>query len=330
MRNIRTAVLGAGNMGTAMAHALAGNGHELVLWDFFPDVLEDICKNRTNGRFLPGVLLHDNVHACVSRDECVAGAELVIICIPSRFLISSVSSVLPAITHSAIILNVAKGFAPGSRQPMPIALAELAPGHPMVHLAGPTLASELAQSMAAGIVLASEKEDAARQVADWFAGPSFMPTTTTDVIGAAFGGILKNVYAILFGYLSKQSGDSRNLESCLTIACMREMTTISESCGAEKETLYGLAGLGDLIATGFSQYSHNRKFGQKLGNGLSVSELEEQLGWLPEGARSAETVCLIAREKEIAAPLAGFVHRLLKGDDVSYGDFLKILRNETG
>jgi len=329
MGKIRIAILGAGNLGTAMAHALAGNGHDIRLWDFFPEVVEDISKNRINGRFLPGIRLHENIHATADHIECVTGAELVIVCVPSAFVIPSFTPVIPFLAENAIILNAAKGFAPGSPEPMPVKLATLAPDHPVAHLAGPILANELARGMAAACEIASGKEGTSRRVAEWFDGPSFMPIVTTDVVGAAFGGILKNIYAILIGYLGKQSGDSRNLEAATAIACIREMAAISIACGAEEKTLYGIAGLGDLIATGFSQSSHNRKFGQMLGNGLSLSELEEQLGWLPEGARSTATVCSLAQEKHIHAPLAGFVQQLLNGEGLSSSDFLGVLRLES-
>jgi adenylate kinase len=114
IKRIEIAVLGAGNMGTAMAHALAGHGHEVALWDFFPEVVENIRQHRENKRFLPGVRLHAGIRPTASAGECVAG---------------------------------------------------------------------------------------------WFAGPSFMPGTTTDVAGAALGGILKNVYAILLGGLETLSRD---------------------------------------------------------------------------------------------------------------------------
>ena len=326
MTRIKIAVLGAGNMGTAMAHALAGNGHEVALWDFFPEVVESIRRHRENRRFLAGVRLHAGIRATASASECVAGASLIVVSVPSLFVASTLAPVLPALEKKAVLLNVAKGFAPGTRQPLPFMLGRLAPAHPCVHLAGPAIANELARGVPASIVLAATEESIAERVAGWFAGPSFIPGTTTDVAGAALGGILKNVYAILLGGLETLSGDARNLEAAALSASVHEMAAIARAHGGQATTLYGLAGLGDLVATGFSRDSHNRKFGQMLASGKTVTEIETKIGWLPEGARAAAAACALARAGQVRAPLAGMVRRWLGGVAPSLDGLIRVLR----
>ena len=326
MAPIKIAVLGAGNMGTAMAHALAGSGHDVVVWDFFPKVVKDIRQRRENKRFLPGVRLHPGVRAMSDASECVAGAALVVPSVPSSFVASTLAPVVPALEKDAVLLNVAKGFAPRTRRLLLSMMACLAPGHPCVHLAGPAIANELAWGVPTSVVLASADERAARRVADWFAGPTFLPSTTTDVTGAALGGILKNVYAILLGCLEELAGDARNLEAAALTACVREMADIASAHGGQPATLYGIAGLGDLVATGFSRDSHNRKFGQMLASGKTVAELEKKLHWLPEGVRATPAVCALARAGGVPAPLAGWVRRVLAGTRPSRDDLMRALR----
>ena len=326
---LRIAVLGAGNMGTAMAHALAGNGHRVAVWDFFPEVVEDIQKRRHNRRFLPGVRLHAGIRAVNSPMECVTGAALIAVSVPSLFVRTTLAQVLPALGHEAILLNVAKGFAPGTRQPLPFLMEHLAPGHPCVHLAGPAIANELARGQPASIVLASADARATERVAGWFAGRCFLPSTTTDIAGAALGGILKNVYAILLGCLKKLSGDARNLEASAFTAAVREMAAIAVAHGGQATTLYGLAGLGDLVATGFSSDSHNRRFGQRLASGKTVAEIEKEIGWLPEGARATTAACALAKVGGVPAPLAGWVRRVLAGTPPSLDNLLRALRAAT-
>jgi len=326
MTRRKFAVLGAGNMGTAMAHALAGNGHEVAVWDFFPEVIQDIRRHRVNRRFLPGIRLHAGVRAMTDADECVAGAALVIVCVPSAFVASTLAPVVPALEKDAVLLNVAKGFAPGTKEPLVFRLKRLAPDHDCVHLAGPAIANELARGVPTSVVLASSDPRAARRVAEWFTGPSFIPSTSTDVMGAALGGILKNVYAILLGCLEKLGGDARNLEAAALTASVHEMAAIAGAQGGQPATLYGIAGLGDLIATGFSRDSHNRKFGQLLASGKSVAQLEKQLGWLPEGVRATAVVCALARAQRVPAPLAGWVRRVLGGTPPSLDHLLRALR----
>ena len=177
--------------------------------------------------------------------------------------------------------------------------------------------------------LAANEERIALQVGRWFSGPSFSPSATTDIAGAAFGGILKNVYAILLGCLETLSGGARNIEAAALTACVRKMANIAGAHGRQPATLYGMAGLGDLVATGFSRDSHNRKFGQMLAHGKSVAELEKELRWLPEGVRATKTVCALARAGRVPAPLAGWVRRVLSGSPPSLDEFLRALRTTT-
>ncbi len=326
MTRIKIAVLGAGNMGTAMAQALAVNGHEVTVWDHFPGVVENIRLSRENRRFLPGVHLHAGIRATAGAGECVAGAALVVVGVPSLFVASTLAPVVPVLERSAVLLNVSKGFAPGTRQPLPLMLERLAPLHPCVHLAGPAMANELARDVPTSIVLAAADERVALRVAGWFAGPSFMPGITTDVAGAALGGILKNVYAILLGALEALSGAARNLEAAALSAGVGEMAAIASAHGGQAATLYGLAGLGDLIATGFSADSHNRGFGRQLASGKTARAIEKEHGWLPEGARAAVAACALARTGQVRVPLAGLVRRWVGGAKPSLDAVLRALR----
>lgn len=327
MKRIQIAMLGAGNMGTAMAQALAGDGHEVALWDFFPEVVEGIQKHRENRRFLPGIPLHEGIRGAASVRDCVHGAALVVIGVPSPFVASTLAAALPAMAKDAVLLNLAKGFAPGTRLPLPLALANQAPGHACVHLAGPAIANELVRGLPASIVLAAEDERIARRVAGWMTGPSFITATTSDVAGAALGGILKNVYAILLGALETLSGDVRNLEAAALSASVHEMAAIAKAHEGRSATLYGLAGLGDLVATGFSRDSHNRRFGQRLAAGETAAEMEAEAGWLPEGARATAAVCALARAGKVPAPLAGLVRRWIGGARPSLDGLIRVLRS---
>jgi len=326
---VRISLLGAGNMGTAMAHALASTGHDVAIWDFFPEVVEDIRERRENRRFLPGVRLAESIRTVNSPIECVEGAALVAVCVPSPFVSSTLSQVLPELSKDAILLNIAKGFEPSTRQLLPFFLKRLAEGHPCVHLAGPVIANELMRGQAASIVFASTDADASARVAGWFSGRLFQASTTTDVTGAAFGGILKNVYAILLGCQETISPNSRNLEAAVLTASVREMAAIAVVHGGQPHTIYGLAGLGDLVATGFSRDSHNRRFGQQLAAGQTVAEIRKEVGWLPEGVQATHDACAIAKACGVRAVMAQWVRRTLGGKPPSLSGLLRALRAST-
>ena len=313
MNAVKIAILGAGNMGSAMAHALASGGHEVAVWDHFPDVVEDIRLRKRNERFLAGVPLHQTIQTAPQAAECVDGAALVVLGVPSKYAGSLLETVVPMLDSNACLLNVAKGFEPGSREPMGNHLGRLAPHHPCVQMGGPAIANELARGIPASIILASSHESAALRVADWFAGAWFIPGTSTDVVGVSLGGILKNVYAILLGAIEVMEGGFRNLEAAALSAGVNEMAAIATAQGGRAETIYGLAGLGDLIATGFSKDSHNRAFGRRLASGETAKAIEEAIGWLPEGARSSLAACEMTRSANVPAPLAELVGSWIEG-----------------
>jgi glycerol-3-phosphate dehydrogenase (NAD(P)+) len=321
------ALLGAGNMGTAMAHALACGGHQISLWDHFPEVVDAISRERGNRRFLPGIRLHDGIKACPRAAECVEGAQLVVICVPSPFVSDTLLPLLPVLQPGAILLNVAKGFAPGTREPLPFLLTRMALGHPCVHLAGPAIANEFGRGLTTSVVMASASPPAARTAAEIFSGEIFEASVTDDVQGAALGGILKNVYAILLGCVDRLSGGSRNMEAAVLTACIREMADIAAAHGGRRSTLFGLAGLGDLVATGFSEDSHNRSFGQRLAAGESAASIRHREGWLPEGAAATTAACGMAQEKDLPAFLANWVRQTLAGSPPTLEGLSQALRN---
>jgi len=326
---VKIALLGAGNMGTALAHSLAGCGRSISVWDHFPEVVDEISLKRENSRFLPGVRLHDEIRACHRAADCVEGAELVVVCVPSAFVSDTLLPLLPAMEPGAILLNVAKGFAPGTRETLPFMLARLAPGHPCVHLAGPAIANEFARGLSASVVMASSSGSAARRVAGYFAGTVFEPSVTTDLSGAALGGIMKNVYAILLGCVDRLSGDSRNMEAAAVTACIHEMAEIVAAHGGGRSTIFGLSGLGDLVATGFSKDSHNRGFGQKLAAGATVETIRARDGWLPEGVGATAAACALAAEKGVPAFLAGWVQQTLAGAPATLDGLIGAMRNSS-
>jgi len=313
-------------MGTALAHALASQGNRVAVWDHFPEVVQDIQIHRENSRFLPGIALQPSITACEAATECVTGSHLVIAAVPSRFIIPTFEPVLHALERDAILLNVAKGFAPGTHTPLLSMLGDFTPDHIWVHLAGPCIANELARGQQAFLLMASHSEDAARRTATLFNGHLFECSVTTDVTGAALGGVFKNIYAILLGCLQALNGTEGNLAASAVTLCLAEMVRIAVAHGAEATTLYGLAGLGDLVATGFSTESHNFNFGRRLASGRSTSQIEKEAGLLPEGARAAAMTCAMARSAGIVAPLAEWVSATVAGSPPTLDGVISAMR----
>lgn len=164
--------------------------------------------------------------------ELVGDARLVVVCVPSVFAGPLLASLLPVLHDDAIILNVAKGFAPQSDEPLPIELLKLAPGHRCVHLAGPAIANDFSRGGRTYVVSASTSPDASQLVSEWIAGPVFSVTTTTDLVGAALGGVLKNIYAILLGAVSVAIPElSANQQAAIVTASVSEMAALAIALG---------------------------------------------------------------------------------------------------
>ena len=319
------AILGAGNMGTALAQVLARNGARVVLWDHFRDVVEEINRAHSNARYLPGMQLHANISAAATVLESVRNARLIVLATPSPFIQATVDQALPGCAADAVFLSVAKGIDPASREPIHRRLATQLGARPLVFLAGPAIANEFFRGLPGGIVLAAQPVAVAESLRPVFEGDVFRVTTTADVTGAALGGILKNIYAILLGYVAAAAGAARNLEAAVLNASLREMATLGRALGAERETIYGLAGLGDLVATGFSDDSHNRRYGQKLGAGKSPTDIRRETPLLPEGARTVDVACAWADATGTPVPLARFVHRAVAGERPPVADLVQQL-----
>jgi len=312
-QSLKIAILGAGNMGTALACVLAGNGHPVVLWDHFAAVVEEIQTERKNSRYLPGMDLPAGIRAVREAEACVAGAALVVIAVPSPFVRGLLQAVQQSVPPEAILLTATKGIDTETQRPVLGTIGKLLPDHPRCILAGPAIANEFSRGAATRVLVASAQTTAARKVAGWLTNEAFQASVTNDTAGAAMGGILKNVYALLFGFAEAAVGSARNFEAALLTAAVAEMADLSESFGATRETLYGLAGLGDLVATAFSKDSHNRKCGRLLGEGRTLSEVETEMGVLPEGARNVKMVCVWAEEKGVTLPLAAKAEAILSG-----------------
>jgi glycerol-3-phosphate dehydrogenase (NAD(P)+) len=326
MNNSRPiAILGAGNMGTALAQVIARNEPRVVLWDHFPEVVAEINQARHNSRFLPGIALAANLTAVTTRTECVRDARVVVLAMPSPFIAAAVAEVLPVCAPDAVFVSVAKGIDPTTRELIQHRLAAQLGTRPLVLLAGPAIANEFARGLPAAIVLAAPTLAGAEAVRPVLEGDIFRVTTTDDVTGAALGGVLKNVYAILLGYVAAAAGESRNLEAAVLNTSLREMADLAQALGAKPETIYGLAGLGDLVATGFSEDSHNRGFGYKLGLGRTLAELQREVPLWPEGTRTVEIACAWADARGIRVPLAEFVRQAVTGTQPPVQELLRHL-----
>ncbi len=258
-------ILGAGAWGTALAIVLARNGHSTRLVVRRHEMLDEMVRTRENSTYLPGVALPANLELLDASPAALAGASVIVMAIPSRFARSTMLQLATAITHESIIVSATKGIEDSSLAAMTAMLAEVAPSaRAYVALSGPGFAAEVARGKPAALVIASRNEDVAREVQHLFAGPTLRVYRSDDVAGVELAGAAKNVIAIAAGI-----GDGLDLGASARAAVitrgLAEIARLVAAAGGKRETVMGLAGLGDLVLTCTGDLSRNRSLGMKLG-----------------------------------------------------------------
>ena len=263
------AVLGAGNMGTALAQVIASNGHEVRLWSIEHDVLEEIRDHHRNTKYLESISLHPHISAFWDMAEAVRGAALVVVSVPSQVVGSLARELAPLLTGEQAVLNVAKGLEGGTHRRMSEALAAVAPGSTerIGSMGGPAIAVEMAHGVPMAVIIGIPDVDACQQTQAIIQNGHLKVETTNDVPGLEYCATLKNVYAIALG-ICDGLGHGTNTKAFLATLALKEMATIATALGGQRDTVFGLAGLGDLLTTGFSVHSRNRTLGEKLGAAL--------------------------------------------------------------
>lgn len=311
---MRTAVIGAGNMGTALACLLADNGHSVTCWDHIPEVVEDIRVNHRNARFLPDIPLPSSVTADLLLNHVVREARLILIATPSLYFRQVVKEFSPFSMPEAVVIGAAKGLEPGTQKRMSQVYGEAAihPADHFVALSGPSIANEFARKKLTAVVLAGTNPHCLQKAAGALANPYFRVETSLDLQGVEVGGVLKNIYALGFGFLDGLGHGSSNVKAGFMVMALKEMKQVALLMGAQDGTLDGLTGLGDLVTTGFSADSHNRRFGEYLASGMEYDAALAKLGGvLPEGVRTLEIV-LENLGSEVEMPLARLIQNCLR------------------
>ncbi len=307
------AILGAGSMGTALAQVSAGSGHEVRAWSVEAEVLEEIAQRRTNSRYTGALRLHPNIRPESELSKAIRGASLVVIAVPSHAVAQVARQAAPHLDPRQTVLNTAKGLERGTFRRMSQVLAdELGPRFQdaIASLGGPAIAIEMARGQPTAVVVGGSAKGAAL-VQAVFQGESCTVETTTDIAGVELCGVLKNVYAIALGMCDGLDYGANTKASLATLA-LAEMATVCQALGGRSETAYGLAGLGDLLATGYSPHSRNRTLGETLAKG---ADWREFLRNHPvEGVAAAEALRQLTADRGLRAPLLDGLNSVLSGE----------------
>jgi glycerol-3-phosphate dehydrogenase (NAD(P)+) len=308
----KIAVVGAGSWGTTLACLLGDKGYNVSLWSFEKEVVKEIEEKRKNSLYLPGIEIPQTVKPNNSLKDVVLDAGIIVTAVPSQFLRSTAKELSPFVAKNTIIVDVAKGLEHGTYKRMSQILEEELPSHvKIVALSGPNHAEEVSRKIPTATVIASKDVECLGTVKDVFSTNYFKVYPHEDIIGVEVCGAIKNITAIATGVCAGLGLGDNALGSIITLG-LTEMNKFGREFGAKRATCYGLAGVGDLIATCTSKHSRNRFVGQKIAEGKSVEEIKKEMhGMVAEGVKTTEAVHEFSKKHNLDMPLTSQVYKVL-------------------
>ena len=312
----RIAVMGSGSWGTTFAKVLADAdaNAQVVLWARRAEVAAEINEGHTNANYLGEVKLPANVSATADPVEALTGAELVILAVPAQSLREQLGEWGTAIAEDAVVGSLMKGLERGTDLRMTQVVAQVlgVSDDRLAVVSGPNLAKEIAREEPTASVVACSSQE----TADWIARactPSyFRPYTNTDLVGVEIGGIVKNVIALAVG-ICDGMGMGDNTKATIITRGLAETTRLALALGGSADTMAGLAGLGDLVATCSSPLSRNRTAGRLIGEGNTLEQVAEKMTQVAEGIKSGSAVQELATTHGVEMPITAAVVAVIDG-----------------
>ncbi len=330
MKKEKIAILGAGNMATALAHHLSGQGHVVKMYCINPEVERDINLKHRNKKFLPKIKLDPKVSATPDIKACLKDSPVVIIAVPSHAVVEVIKKAKPFLMKGALVSSISKGFDIKTLDPVVMTEVKELPVQfrkKVCMLGGPAIAGEMAAGSPTAFVIAGEDKKAREVLVKIFNDKTVKATSSEDLLGVGMASALKNAYAIAMG-MCDGLRYSTNAKALLATLATKEMRDILKVRGAHGRTASSLAGLGDLLVTGFSPHGRNRRYGEKLVGARSSDP--EKLGIRTvEGISAADCGVKLARKLRVKAPLLETIYRCIHQSSSFEAPFVKYLENLT-
>ncbi|PJA89557.1 MAG: hypothetical protein CO137_03640 [Candidatus Magasanikbacteria bacterium CG_4_9_14_3_um_filter_32_9] len=314
MKNKTVAVMGAGNMGTALAQVIASNGFSVNIWNWEgeQEPLNQITSYQENKKYLKGVKLSKNITAHKELEKAVSGVKIVILALPTFCILENFTRILPFLNKNSIVVDSSKGVCPETFKLIPNLIESNKDFKgKIVTISGPAVAGQMAQNNYTFMNIASNNKKAIEEVCAVLQNEYVKLYPTTDIVGVELGGFTKNVYSIILGVCDGLDLGG-NIKAIFVTLALEEMAKLNKVFGGNNESIYGFSGIGDLITTGFSKEGRNRSFGEALGKGLSPNYALKSVGQTVEGISATKALLIIRKEKKIELPLAELVSKCIK------------------
>ena len=306
MKNI--AIIGSGSWGVALAVHLASIGHNVKIWSFMEEE-RDLINNEKRCKFLPGLVLPENISCSTNFEEVIEGTELILHVTPSKFTRSTFKQYKQYVGNKPVII-CGKGFEKETLETLDEVILEEMPEAKVGVLSGPSHAEEVSVAVPTALVIASKHQNILKLVQDTFMSEKMRIYTSNDVKGVELGGALKNIIAFCAG-VAAGIGLGDNSFAALITRGLKEISRLGVELGGKEDTFYGLSGLGDLIVTCLSEHSRNRKAGFLIGQGISLEETKKEVGMVIESIDNIEVAYELGKLHNIEMPIVETVYKVL-------------------
>ena len=290
----RIGIVGLGNWGTALALAWCKDGHNVMGWTIEKDVYEGMMERGENEKYLPGYKIPE-LQCTMDIEDVVADCEILVLALPSSVILDVVDEIVPHLRPSHLLIDLAKGLAPEEEggsgmisDAIERRLSNSGMGNPVVVMTGPTIAPEVARGVITNALVACHDMGVAERIAERLSTDSLVLTPARDPVGAELWGAYKNCVALACGLVDglKDTIGGDNLKAALVLSGYSEGISLLGTMGADPNTAFGPAGIGDLYVTATSPRSRNRTLGEKLGSGMMLDEALSEMHMVAEGVRA--------------------------------------------
>ena len=306
MKNI--AIIGSGSWGVALGIHMAKLGHNIKIWSFL-DEEANLINNEHKCKFLPEITIPNNIVATQNFEECLKDADYVFHVTPSKAVRETVKNYKKYVNEKPIIM-CSKGFERETEKTLIDVLNEEIPNNKIVVFSGPSHAEEVSREIPTAMVLASENNELLEELQGMLMNENLRIYLSNDVKGVELGGSLKNIIAFCAGILvSLNLGD--NTFAALITRGICEISRLGVALGGQKDTFYGLSGLGDLIVTCSSKFSRNRKAGMLIGAGKTIDETKKEVGMTIESIENIEVAYKLGKQYNVDMPIVNTVYDVI-------------------
>ncbi len=304
----KIAIIGSGSWGVALATHLAKSGNEIKLWSFNEEEMELMNRER-KCKFLPGLEIHKNITCSNHFKEVIQDSEFILHVTPSKFTRETFKQYKQYVEDKPVII-CSKGFEKESLKTLDEVILEELPTAKIGVLSGPSHAEEVSVAIPTVLVIASKHNEILELIQNVFMGNEMRIYTSKDVKGVELGGALKNIIAFCAGVAAGINlGD--NTFAALITRGLSELTRLGIKLGGEKETFYGLSGLGDLIVTCLSEHSRNRRAGKLIGQGKTLEETKKEVGMVIESIDNIEVAYELSKVHKVDMPIVETVYKVI-------------------